>query len=277
MLTTQEILSKEQTLLIVYFILVIFFLIFFCIIFIVAFIRRKNKLLFDKLKAEQRFEDEIFKSRIEIQEQILKNVSWELHDNIGQLLSTAVMQINIMGTTIDPETSDSLNDVRKLVGDSLQEIRSLSKTLNHEVIENIGLRQSIEGELHRFEKLNFLKTKLEVLGEERTINPKDEIIIYRIVQEFFSNTIKHAEADHLNVTLVYTDEKMEVKIKDDGVGFEMTSVQANSGLLNMKSRAALVNADLTYESSVGNGVLLTLSYPFVEQKQDVVQKHSIET
>ncbi|WP_235016245.1 sensor histidine kinase [Aquimarina sp. AU474] len=217
--------------------------------------------MLDKLKAEQRFEDEIFKSRIEIQEQALKNVSWELHDNIGQLLSTAVMQINIMSTNIDAKASESLLDVRKLVGDSLQEIRNLSKTLNHEVIQNVGLEKSIRVELKRFEKLNFLTTKFEVKGEEVHIDPKDEIILYRIVQEFFSNSIKHAEASNMYVELSYTPEQLKITIQDDGVGFDMKSVQANSGLLNMKSRATLVKATFDLETAPEKGVLLILSYP----------------
>ncbi|WP_025739606.1 sensor histidine kinase [Aquimarina pacifica] len=262
-------LEKEQILLIVYFIIIILFFIIFGIVFFIAFQKRKNKLLLDKFKAEQRFEDEIFKSRIEIQEQALKNVSWELHDNIGQLLSTAVMQINIMGTTIDDKTSESLQDVRKLVGDSLQEIRSLSKTLNHEVIENVGLEKSIMVELTRFEKLNFLTTELIIEGEEVHIDPKDEIIIYRIIQEFFSNTIKHAEASNLVVTLSYKEETLDIRIQDDGVGFDMQSVQANSGLLNMKSRAALVKAELDYISSPGKGVLLTMSYPLKNENKSI--------
>ncbi len=254
-------LEKEQILLIVYFTAIILFFVVFGIIFFIAFQRRKNKLLLEKLKAEQRFEDEIFKSRIEIQEQALKNVSWELHDNIGQLLSTAVMQINIMGTTIDNKTSESLQDVRKLVGDSLQEIRNLSKTLNHEVIQNVGLEKSIRVELKRFEKLNFLTTKFEVKGEEVHIDPKDEIILYRIVQEFFSNSIKHAEASNMYVELAYTPKELKITIQDDGVGFDIKSVKANSGLLNMKSRAALVKASFDLETAPGKGVLLILSYP----------------
>ena len=261
MFSTEENLSKEQILLIIYFTVIILFFIIFGIIFFIAFQRRKNTLLLDKHKAEQRYEDEIFKSRIEIQEQALKNVSWELHDNIGQLLSTAVMQINIMSTSIEDKTAESLQDVRKLVGDSLQEIRSLSKTLNHEVIQNVGLEKSIQVELKRFEKLNFLTPSLTVTGEEVYINPKDEIILYRIIQEFFSNTIKHAEASKLDVTLDFSPEQLHITIQDNGVGFDMKSVQANSGLLNMKSRASLVNADLEYTSSPNKGVLLTLSYP----------------
>jgi len=255
-------LQREQILLIVYFTVIILFFAIFGIVFFVAFQRRKNKLLLEKFKAEQRFEEELQNSKLEIQEQTLKNVSWELHDNIGQLLSTAVMQINILTTRLTPEIKDSVQDIRSLVGDSLQEIRSLSKTLNHEVIENIGMEKSIQVELDRFKKLNFLEPEFEVNGEPVYINPKDEIILYRIVQEFFSNTIKHAEASHLSVKLEYTTADLTITVQDDGVGYDMESVQANSGLLNMKSRASLVNANLDCTSQPGKGVLLTLRYPF---------------
>ncbi|MHA7059777.1 sensor histidine kinase [Aquimarina sp. M1] len=244
--------------------MIILFFAIFGIMFFVAFQRRKNKLLLEKFKAEQRFDEELQNSKLEIQEQTLKNVSWELHDNIGQLLSTAVMQINILSTNLEPTIKESVQDIRSLVGDSLQEIRNLSKTLNHEVIQNIGLVKSIQVELDRFKKLNFLTPEFIVLGEEVLINPKDEIILYRIIQEFFSNTIKHAEASHLLVQLEYTTSNLTITIKDDGVGYDMASVQANSGLLNMKSRATLVNAQLDCTTEPGKGVLLTLQYPFKE-------------
>ncbi|RZS92487.1 sensor histidine kinase [Aquimarina brevivitae] len=255
-------LEKEEILLIIYFVVIIFFFVIFGIVFFIAFQRRKNKLLVDKIKAEQQFEEELQNSKLEIKEQTLKNVSWELHDNIGQLLSTAVMQINILGNSLGEEGTEALKDVRTLVGDSLQEIRSLSKTLNHEVIQNIGIEKSIQTELARFEKLNFLNTHFTVTGDTKTVNAKDEIILYRIVQEFFSNTIKHAEAENLFVHLEYTIDSFTITIKDDGVGFEMDNVQANSGLLNMRSRAALINATLTYKTAPDQGVELSLKYPF---------------
>ena len=181
-------LPKEQIWLIVYFTLVILFFIIFGIIFFVTFQKRKNKLILENINAQRRFDDELVKSKLEIQEQTLKNVSWELHDNIGQLLSTAVMQMNMLGSREEEQYDDSMKDVRNLVSSSLQEIRSLSKTLNHEVIQNVGIESSIKVELRRFEKLNFLKTNLEITGEEYVLNPKDEIILYRIVQEFFTYT-----------------------------------------------------------------------------------------
>ena len=88
-------LSKEEILLIIYFVIVILLLTAFVIVFFVVYQRRKNKMLLEQFEAKQRFEREISQSRLEMQEQTLKNVGWELHDNIGQLLSVAKLQLNI--------------------------------------------------------------------------------------------------------------------------------------------------------------------------------------
>ncbi len=255
-------LEKNQILLILYFVLVIIFFTVFVIVFFMAFQKRKNKILLEKLEVQKKFEDELIKSKLEIQEQTLKNVSWELHDNIGQLLSTAVMHINILNNSISPGNKEAVEEVRELVGGSLQEIRSLSKTLNNEVIQNIGLEKSIKIELDRFEKLNFLNTKLEVIGEEKPINPKDEIILYRVVQEFFSNTIKHSEATNLGVLLDFGATHFRIRLSDDGNGYDPKTVKANSGLLNMKSRADLINTGFMVSSRPGDGVVVELLYPF---------------
>lgn len=254
-------LEKEQLLLIIYFVVIILFVVVFLIVFTIAFQKRKNKLLLAQVESKKQYEDELSRAKIEIQEQTLKNVSWELHDNIGQLLSTAVMHINMLKRNHPHTPEEPVDDIRELVSTGLQEIRSLSKTLNSEVIQNIGLEKSIRLELQRFEKLNFLETELVVLGDPVEIKPNDEIILYRILQEFLSNTIKHAEAEHLSIMLDFRPEELYILCKDDGIGYDMNTVQANSGLLNIQSRAQLIKATAQLDSTLGQGVTLELQYP----------------
>lgn len=253
-------LPKEQLLLIVYFIIVILLLTTFGIIFFITFQRRKNKLLYEKLEAEQRYEQEIAQSKIEIQEQTLKNVSWELHDNIGQLLSVANMQLNILARSAGEDTLASVKDIKELVGNSLQEVRSLSKSLNNEVIDYAGLEMSVKNELDRFNRLNIINTSYETSGESFHIPPKDAIILFRILQEFFSNVIKHSKAENLEVVFAFSSEDLKITVKDDGMGFNVGEVEKSSGLLNMESRAALINTDFQLFSSPGKGTFLSLCY-----------------
>ena len=83
----EKIITQETIVLIVYTIVVIFGLLLFVIWFFIAFQKRKNKLLVEQIEAEKRYERELATSQLEIQEQTFKNIAWELHDNVGQLLS----------------------------------------------------------------------------------------------------------------------------------------------------------------------------------------------
>ncbi len=254
-------LAKEELLLIVYFIVVILFLTSFAIIFFITFQKRKNKLLLEKFEAETRFENELAQSKIEIQEQTLKNVSWELHDNIGQLLSVANMQLNILSGTVDASAKQSVRDIKDVVSSSLQEVRSLSKSLNNEVVNYTGIEASVKNELARFERLNNLRTKITTSGESFDVIEKDSIILFRIIQEFFSNVIKHSHATKINVLIEYLSEELHIEIKDNGDGFNQDQVIKGSGLLNMESRAALIKSKFSLNSTSGDGTSLTLNYP----------------
>lgn len=233
------------------------------IILFAVFQSKKNKYIISQLEAEQKMEQEIAKSQMEIQEQSLKNIGWELHDNIGQLLAIAKMQLSILKPRLPNEYHDSVTEINALIGDSLQEIRLLSKTLNPEVILNIGLVKAVECELERFNKLKFLKADVIIQGDEVSIDQRDEIIIFRILQEFFSNAIKHSKASTLCVLLDYHPAQLIITARDNGVGFDKNgNLTKGAGLINMYSRAQLIGASLSIDSSVNNGVNLSLSYNY---------------
>lgn len=232
------------------------------IILFVYYQRKKLKFILDKQESEKRYLEELSKSQLETQEQTFKNIGWELHDNVGQLLSVANMQLNVLSTNLSDDLKPKLKDSQDVLKKSLAEVRALSKSLNSDVIKNLGLIQSIENELNRFNKLNFLNATLTVKGDENTdvVNDKDQIIIFRIIQEFFSNSIKHSKAKNLDVILEYLPNELFISVTDDGIGFDEEQIQKGSGLLNMKGRAELINADLDLKSLKGKGVSLTLNY-----------------
>ncbi|MCB7480705.1 sensor histidine kinase [Christiangramia sediminis] len=254
-------LRKEEILLIVYFILVILFLAGFTILFFITYQRRKNKILQEKFQAEQNFKTELTNVRLEIQEATLKNVSWELHDNIGQLLAVASIQLNILNKKVSKENQNGLKEVKDLVADSLAEVRALSRSLNNEVIDYVGLEASVKNEIDRFNRLEVINAKLEVEGESYSIPQEDSIILFRILQEFFSNVIKYASASKLEVKFTYNSENLQIYAFDDGRGFEMEHQETGSGLLNMRSRAELINTNFSLNSSIGEGTWLSLQYP----------------
>ncbi|MEH6407583.1 MAG: histidine kinase [Leeuwenhoekiella sp.] len=223
-----------------------------------VFQKRKLKFINERNAAEKRYIEEVARTQLEIQENTLKNVSWELHDNIGQLLSVANMQLNILGKNAADQ--QGIDDVKDLIIKSLQEVRSLSKSLNNEVIDNLTIIESVENELKRFERVNFLKTQLTVKGEPWDITKNDRLVLFRIVQEFFTNVIKHAKADLLTVNFYFSPETINIDLNDNGIGFDIKTITQNSGLLNIESRAKLIGANLSILSKPKIGTSLKIKY-----------------
>ncbi len=254
-------LAKEEFLLIIYFVVVILLLTVFTIVFFMTYQKRKNKLLVEKYEAEKRFEEEIVKSKLEIQEQTLKNVGWELHDNIGQLLSVANMQLNILTRSVDENSKPAVEELKEVVSSSLQEVRSLSKSLNSEVIQYSGLVDSVKNELARFERMQVIKPNFILQGNGFELDQKETIILYRILQELFSNVIKHSKANKINVLFDYNEDRLLIDVTDDGVGFNSSQIKKGSGMFNMQSRAEMINAKLEFNSTVNSGTNVTLIYP----------------
>lgn len=262
--TSERLVSTDaERYLLIYMIAVLVIVTAFVIMFFMVFQKRKNKLLLDKIKRQREFEEELIQAQTEIQEQTLKNIGQELHDNIGQLLSFAGMQLNLVSSLVSDSIKEKVDDTKNVIKDTIQEVRDLSKSLNTDVILNLGLKQSIQNEVNRLNKLGQIASKLTIDGEESNLsNTKDEIILFRIIQEFISNTIKYSEAENLWIDLNYSNDILTITAQDDGKGFDINSIEQGSGLINMRSRAALINTVFDLRSSPNNGVKLTLEYPF---------------
>lgn len=255
----------NSTILILIASLTVVILVVVIIIIFSIFQNRKIKFLFEKKESKQRFDEEIIKSKLETQEQTLQNISWELHDNVGQLLSVARMQLNIVQPNLSPEQKDIVQETGDIISKSLQEIRSLSKLLNPEVVRDIGLHEAIQLEIDRFNRLNFIKASFEVKGTIIAIDQKDEIILFRIIQEFLSNAVKHSKTKKMDVLATYNSDILKITIQDYGVGFDITKIKKSSGLLNMESRAKLIKTEFDLKSEKNKGVSLTLTYPILKK------------
>lgn len=217
------------------------------------FQRRKNTLLEEQEKAKEAFEKEIAETQIEIREETLRNISWELHDNIGQLLTLAKIQLQ-------SATKENIKEVSETITKGLTEVRALSKLINPEAIKNIELKDAIQLEIDRFNRLNFIESTLEVSGDGKYIEQKSSIIIFRILQEFFSNTIKHSRASKLNVKLDYQDSELLITAIDNGVGFSSEEKKEGIGLINIKNRAKLIGAEAKFTSEKNKGTTLEITY-----------------
>ncbi|MEM7086782.1 MAG: ATP-binding protein [Bacteroidota bacterium] len=229
----------------------------FMVILVFVFMKRKNKLILNQERTKKEFERELAETQIEIREETMRNISWELHDNIGQIMTLAKVKAQNAGD--DPQ---KMKQAAKLIGQGLDELRALSKIINPEAIKKLTLKEAVQLEIERFNRLRFIEATLSVEGEQHSIGDSEQIIIFRILQEFFSNTIKHSQATNLNVSLNYGPYELFITANDNGVGFIHSEAYSGIGLKNMKTRARLINAHLEINSEENRGTNLTLVYPF---------------
>lgn len=227
------------------------------VLLFIIFNNRKNKLIQQQTEEKKKFETELAESQIEIREETLRNISWELHDNIGQLVTLA--KIQLQNSQNDP---DKINESVTILGDALRELRALSKSINPESLKNMSLLEAINNEIERFDRMNFIQSEFEITGTPFEIPQKEEIIIFRILQEFFANTIRHSRATKLNVNIIYKSNELEIHTKDNGIGFDQTDNFKGIGLRNMKTRAQLIDAKLTLKSTKEKGTELIIQKYF---------------
>lgn len=233
------------------------------IVFFFYFQQKKTSYLLKQRETQLLFEEEITKSKLEIQEQALQNISWEIHDNVGQLLSVAKIQINMLQYGLPEKEQQSIAEVGEIVGKSLQELRGLAKSLNPETIKNKGLIESLNQEVERYNRLNFINASLEISDDYFELSNEKEIILFRILQEFCNNTLKYSKAKDLKIILDFKTDFLNITAEDNGIGFDINDIskQTGIGLINIKSRGELIGAKIDLKSDTNKGTKLYISCP----------------
>jgi len=241
----------------------------FIIVFLLQYQKRKFRHRHELLQLQESIQQTLLQTQLEIQEQTLKTISQEIHDNIGQVLSLAKLNLNTIDITKQEELLKKISGSKQLVSKAIQDLRDLSKSLNTDNIAAIGLLRAIEYELDLIKKAGEHQTVLEINGSIIRPDPQKELIVFRIVQELLNNIIKHAEAKLIKVTANYTSAELELIIADDGKGFnlepigkeENTENGSGLGIRNMHNRAKLIGADFTMNSIAGQGTTVKLKLP----------------
>jgi signal transduction histidine kinase len=239
----------------------------FIVFFLLHYQKRYNQYLQEKANMQASFHQELLKAEIEMKEQTLLIISQEIHDNIGQVLSLAKLNLNTILLEDNNPAVPKIAATKELVGKAIQDLRNLSKSLNTEHISHQKLSESLGFELEQIRKTGLYETALRVQGAEKPLDPQKQIIIYRIVQEALNNIIKHARARSITISLDYDSRETMLRIADDGAGFDLPAVHEagrsdkGTGLGNLFHRARLIDAILTVESRPGQGTLIQLSLP----------------
>ncbi|MCX7878175.1 MAG: response regulator [Ignavibacteria bacterium] len=205
-------------------------------------------------------------SVIEAQENERRRISRELHDGLGQLLSAAKLNLGMIDLpeSVDEKSRDILKQIDLIISKAIVEARRIAHDLRPTTLDDFGLVPALRILCQEFSKITGIKVKFQVSPTLERIDPKMEIAIYRIIQESFNNISKYAEATEVSLDLFKTDDRVFVKVKDNGKGFDPFAMHRTRktgggfGLINMKERAELVGGKVEIDSQPGGGTEVSL-------------------
>lgn len=213
----------------------------------------KKELEIHRIKTEQ--QEELLKNTVLAQEQERKRIAQDLHDEVGAMLS--VVKLNVSRFEKKSEAPDMKKlafETRNYLNDVIGEVRRISRALMPPLLEKLGLYFAVEELVGRINKSNQLYAVCWKSGEPFRINTKDELAVFRVVQELINNAIKHSQASQIMVKIRFGTASFALSVSDNGVGFDMEKVEGQGlGLKNLESRTQMAKARFKMKSAPGKG------------------------
>lgn len=204
-------------------------------------------------------ENNILRATIEGQENERKRISYDLHDSLGQELNGVIMYLNVLETMVPGSESynNTLDEVKGLVQQSIHSVRNISFNLMPSILLKETLGNCITEMVRRLNIDDRRKINLNVdLDCVKFSDSNDEILIFRIVQEFVNNSLKHSEASAINISMqmLYNNySSIQVILNDNGKGFHMNNVLKYNGLNSILTRMDALNTGYLFTSTPNKG------------------------
>lgn len=208
---------------------------------------------------------------IAAQEAERARVSRDLHDDVGQALTSVLLGLRLVEDALARPTIDAddarahVADLRELVADALRRARDLAFDLRPTVLDDIGLGAALERLTSTIAARAALTIELAVTGLEANerLTPETETVLYRVVQEALTNVVRHAGATTASVTISATAKRVRALVEDDGVGFDPSAEldRPHLGVDGIHERAALAGGTVAITSAPGTGTAVMLEVP----------------
>jgi signal transduction histidine kinase len=200
-----------------------------------------------------------------VQEEERRHLSRELHDEFGQLLAGITLHLQAAKALAGDAARSRLEECVALIQHAGAQLRSLVLELRPTMLETAGLGPTLSWLARQHEERTGVVTR--VVGQLNDVPSDLAIACFRVVQEALTNVMRHAGAQHVWIELNQTDGTLELAVRDDGLGFDVTKIldqaagRGHLGLLGMKERVQILGGDIEVDSEPGRGTLIRISLP----------------
>ncbi|MFC4777827.1 sensor histidine kinase [Paenibacillus sp. GCM10023252] len=209
------------------------------------------------------------------QEEERKRIAREIHDGPAQSMANIVLRTEIAERMLIKQefqmVQDELIDLKGQVRSGLEEIRKIMFNLRPMALDDLGLVPTLRKYVQDFEEKTRIRTVFEMVGKEMRMPSAMEAGIYRLVQEAFTNAMKHSSASYVSLEIIYQSQMVKISIQDNGIGFQSELVEARAdhsshfGLVGMRERVELLEGRLDILSELGKGTKVTFHIPITAE------------
>ncbi|MEJ8756872.1 sensor histidine kinase [Pontibacter sp. H259] len=205
-------------------------------------------------EAKQR---QLLEATIQAQEDERRRVARDLHDEVGAML--ALVKLNVHQLTVQAGANGSGTQVKKMLDDVMSSVRHISHDLLPVVLERMGLAHALTALKNGLPADAGIQLNVTCNQNDKRLEARTELLLYRVVQELLSNTLKHAQATAVTIELLLNATDLQLNYQDNGKGFDHQHLlqqpgnQAGLGLMNLQARLQLLNGTINFDSAPNSG------------------------
>jgi signal transduction histidine kinase len=229
---------------------------------------RSNRRLFQRLEALSAERRDLARKVINVQEEMLRSISRELHDEFGQILTAiGAMLTRAARHDVPASFKEDVLEIREVAQSTLERVRSLSLVLHPSILDEGGLEQAIDWYIPVFHRQSGIAVEYEKTGASPVIPDAIAIHVYRVLQEALNNVAKHAHTDHAWVRVHLGANELRLEIEDHGAGMPLHGTRSGRrgiGTVAMRERAELLRGAIEFSRPDEGGTLVKLTVPLAE-------------
>ena len=222
--------------------------------------KTQQDLLNERITREQ----QLLETKLQAEEQQRSQIGRDLHDGVGQMLAYMQLYIGLLKTN-QQFGEKEISQLEKTVDNTIQQVRTLSRTLAPPSIRDLGLREAIMELVESYSILQRPKFHLKIYSSRynQFLRLEQKIMIYRVLQELISNTFKYADADNIRIKFSFekSGKEMMFEYEDDGKGFDLSHVRKGVGLESIRSRVEYYKGTVKYDTAPGKGMIAVIVLP----------------
>lgn len=211
-----------------------------------------------------------------IREEERKNISLEIHDQLGQMITGIKMDISWLQKNIGEQSivvRNKFNETLELINETAKTIRRISAELRPSMLDDIGLAATIQWQGQDFQKRTSILFEFNNdITNEEALSTEIKTGFFRIFQEALTNIMRHSDAHQVITSLKETITEYILSIEDNGIGFNTDEKRNTLGLLGMQERAIMLNGSLTITSKATIGTQITIQIPKIPSNENTLSR-----